>query len=978
MEQKNKINGSLIFSILAALVLSGVFLAANQLLTQQTYMRGFDFWLVWGLKVVSVMASVCLPILIGMTYTSHSPVPHRSALGLLVVDLVVQFITPIFSAQVVNTKELYLLRSSTGVFLSYIGILIVGPFIVQALERHSFVAIRHFIAIVFVIFLLASVLLHQDIMGFRQGQNLIWFVYLFLVGYWLKQEDWRQFSKLKLSGLWLIAFVLSIILAWFATNKVNYDPHHGLSLTDHYLNSIISSQPLFLITAVLTIILVTVLRQRTIKVQLPAIISYGVVLILANNPKLIVACLTPLQRPFGHLPILVQALAMFIGAFLVVKLVQLIYQHIVRFNRQVLPLQDLRLDLGHISTYLKRLAVAWHFWLPFALAWLMTVLSMSRLWQWDWRMTQWLILNREAIILVNVAIVFAIFGVIWALCNFYWYSFALTFGSYGIWLVASFIKVDFRSEPILPSDLSMITAPSELLAMVSKTTIIIAVIAILILIGLAILLQYLDKHHIRLNFKRRLLMLIVAVLALASFYTANHPKTPIALLLESIEDKPYFYAQLRGAKLNGTLVQFANNVDVKIMAEPAGYSEAKMNALAKKYEKVAQTINKTRTTSDLKDQTVIFNLSESFADPKRVPELELNQDPIPFIHEMKQKTASGVMLSSGYGGGTANVEYQTLTGLAINNFSPTLPTPYSQLVPYQKVAPAFTNLFNYKVGIHPFSANLYSRKTVYKKFGFNKFYHLNGGDPLTYRSKIDKSPYISDQAAYQQTLKALKDHEGGQFINLVTMQNHMPFDAYYNQTDYSVSGTAFNSDTKKQQIENYIQGIHYTDGALKAFIEALDQIDRPITLIWYGDHLPGIYNGLSMQTYGLELHETDYFVYSNRYSRQHDQSLPKTKIVSPNNFPAMALAKMNMKVSPYYALQTKVYTDLPAMTLDSFNSAKNNTVNSSSEYVSEDGKLVTKLTKKQQRLMADYKLLQYDLTAGKQYALKNQFMDQSH
>jgi Sulfatase. len=110
---------------------------------------------------------------------------------------------------------------------------------------------------------------------------------------------------------------------------------------------------------------------------------------------------------------------------------------------------------------------------------------------------------------------------------------------------------------------------------------------------------------------------------------------------------------------------------------------------------------------------------------------------------------------------------------------------------------------------------------------------------------------------------------------------------------------------------------------LKQFIAEIDKLHRPITFIWYGDHLPGIYNGDSMQKYGLQLHETDYFIYSNKYSRQHNSNLEKTKIVSPNNFSAMALDKMNMKVSPYYALQTKVYLDLPAMTLDSFNSAKN-------------------------------------------------------
>ncbi|MFD1672138.1 LTA synthase family protein [Agrilactobacillus yilanensis] len=976
MENRKKFSWSIIFSILSTLVLTGVVVAAFHLLSDQTYMQGPSFWLVWNTKVLAVLASVGVPIVIGMTYTAKSPIPHRGVLCLLILDLIVQMLTPTFSAQIITETELYLLRGSTGIFLAYIGLLIIGPTIIKELDRHELITIRRGIIIVFTIFVVGNVVLNQDILGFRQGQNLIWYLYLFVIGYWLKREDWSQVKRRQLWLGWSVTLIASGLFAWLTTNKVYYDPHHGLSLSDHYLGSIISSQPLFLIFAVLTFILIRQKLKRSIMVTMPSLLSFGFVLILANNPKLLIVTMSGLHHSVWTLPIGVHLLLILGLAAIFVLVVQLAYQQLTRLNQNILPLKNFKFDLNHVHQYLKRVLVAWHFWLPLGLAWLMTVLSMGRLWSWDWSMIQWLVLHREAIIFVNIAIVFAIFGIFWALFNTYWYAFAFTFGAYAIWLIASFIKIDYRAEPILPSDMSMLTSVSELLNMVSKNTIIWAVIGLALLIGLAIFIQHIDRPHLRLNLKKRVALLLIASAALASFYTANHPKTPIALLLDEIEDRPYFFAQLRGAKLNGTLLQFANNLDVKIMAEPKGYSEARMQALAKKYQKVADEINKTRSETNLKDQTVIFNLSESFADPSRVPNLKVSSDPIPFVHQMKANTASGLMLSSGYGGGTANVEYQTLTGLAINNFSPTLPTPYSQLVPYQTVSPAFTNLFNYKVGIHPFSANLYSRKQVYKKFGFNKFYHLNGGDPLSYTAKIDNSPYISDASAYAQTLKVLNDHQGGQFINLVTMQNHMPFDAYYKETNYTVSGTAYTSDTRKQQIENYIQGIHYTDTALKEFIQKIDQLQRPITLIWYGDHLPGIYNGNAMQTYGLQLHETDYFVYSNRYSRQQDRTLPKTKIVSPNNFPAMALAKMNMKVSPYYALQTKVYTDLPAMTLDSFNSAKNNTVNASSEYVSETGKVVSKLTKKQQTLMDDYQLLQYDITAGEQYALKNNFMTQ--
>ncbi|MDK6365361.1 hypothetical protein QP205_24335, partial [Escherichia coli] len=62
----------------------------------------------------------------------------------------------------------------------------------------------------------------------------------------------------------------------------------------------------------------------------------------------------------------------------------------------------------------------------------------------------------------------------------------------------------------------------------------------------------------------------------------------------------------------------------------------------------------------------------------------MSKDVMPFVRELKSKTTSGLMLSSGYGGGTANLEYMALTGLSMSNFAPSLSSPYQQLVPTQK------------------------------------------------------------------------------------------------------------------------------------------------------------------------------------------------------------------------------------------------------------------------------------------------------
>ena len=87
-----------------------------------------------------------------------------------------------------------------------------------------------------------------------------------------------------------------------------------------------------------------------------------------------------------------------------------------------------------------------------------------------------------------------------------------------------------------------------------------------------------------------------------------------------------------------------------------------MESLAKKYTQEAKTINQTRT-GELTDNTVIMILSETFSDPTRVPGVSFSLDPIPNIRNIKNTTTSGLMLSPGYGGGTANIEYQAFDRL---------------------------------------------------------------------------------------------------------------------------------------------------------------------------------------------------------------------------------------------------------------------------------------------------------------------------
>ena len=110
------------------------------------------------------------------------------------------------------------------------------------------------------------------------------------------------------------------------------------------------------------------------------------------------------------------------------------------------------------------------------------------------------------------------------------------------------------------------------------------------------------------------------------------------------------------------------------------------------------------------------------------------------------------MLSSGYGGGTANLEYMGLSGLSMANFDSSLTSPYQQLVLGQHWTPTINQMWGApknSIAFHPIVTSMYSRATMYKKFGFAHFYTLQGDDIIKHRDKIARSPYVSAKATSQ-------------------------------------------------------------------------------------------------------------------------------------------------------------------------------------------------------------------------------------
>lgn len=600
------------------------------------------------------------------------------------------------------------------------------------------------------------------------------------------------------------------------------------------------------------------------------------------------------------------------------------------------------------------------------------------------------------VFVLNVILVALLYLMLLMLLNRFWASSIVMLAAGIIVAVIEHFKIEIRYEAILPADLgflgsntgNMLTfAPAG-----AHVTILIALAVFAVLLVPVLALRYADGRKgrmiqtddRRLNLTSRLILLLLPILVFALY--CMHVSTTDSLankFSRALGDTPSMWDSVYDAQRNGPLVAFTRQLNPKIMDKPSNYSEETMKKVAARYQKKAETINASRT-NNLTDSTVVYVLSESFSDPSRVPGLKTSRDSMPNIRKIKAGTTSGLMLSSGYGGGTANLEYMGLSGLSMANFDSSLSSPYQQLVPSQHWTPTINQMWGApanSLGYHPYESSMYSRATNYKKFGFSHFYTLTGPDVIKYQDKIDESPYVSDKSSYDSALEGIKSGKTNKFIQIITMQNHMPYHEWYENNDYtaeSTTGTPLGDD-EQQSIETYQKGVEITDQATQEFLNELDALDKPVTVVFYGDHLPGIYSSASEDdNNSLALHLTDYFIWSNKVSGSQGNKASDAAYSSPNFFVAQAADHMNAKVSPYLAFLTEMHSKIAAMEPPVVNKIQgwDRIPEGQSIYLDQNGNPMSTddFDKETKQLLADYKLIQYDITAGKNYLKDTDFM----
>lgn len=539
-----------------------------------------------------------------------------------------------------------------------------------------------------------------------------------------------------------------------------------------------------------------------------------------------------------------------------------------------------------------------------------------------------------------------------------------------------FLLVDFvnlqtlreRTMIVVPTDLKMVKGFKELLGMVNlRSVIALGVGTTLLLLG-AVFMQLVGPS-ITVSGITRVIVGAVSIAFFAQFARINHPKSLAYKIFRfHWKDHPYHFNQVFGAQFNGFFLQFLVNIDLVVMTKPNNYSKAEMDRIYRKYQTIAEQLNQNRHEKDSEERLIVV-LSESLSDPFDLEGVKTSEDVLANMHGLN---AFHFHMASGYvGGGTANIEYEVYTGFSNALFSPAMATPYAHVIPSMKLVNSFVDDFKNKIGVHTFTGNLYQRDLVYEKLGFQKFYTTNSKlHPIKHRDKYEFGKYISDAAFFKELESVLADSEGNTVISGISMQNHMPF------IEEAGNGLLLSSgkyDVYDKSYDSYLTGIKITDGNIAEFMNHLNQVSYPVTVLLYGDHTPNIFSSLDAEQHLPELRITPGIIWQNNMATglqiEEMNELFEDRPISSNLLIPLLYEAKKWKLTPYYGLLTKILHELPAVVNEMSATSKFGLMESVNKLVNE-----SELTSAQLDILTDYRLVQYDQVAGEQLLQRDFFV----
>lgn len=393
-------------------------------------------------------------------------------------------------------------------------------------------------------------------------------------------------------------------------------------------------------------------------------------------------------------------------------------------------------------------------------------------------------------------------------------------------VLANRIKIVYRHDPLMPLDIMLINEVWGVAAGFS-TRLIAGVLGSLLFIILAAIILFIFVKNERIDMRLRgagvALSLVLMLLANSFLYRS-------ASLNQSLHVVGNVFNRVDQFNSRGFLYSFLFDLNTMRVTRPEGYDR---NLVAAHIESLpAGFIPEHRPD-------VFIIMAEAFSEMSLAEGISFEGFVDPLYHYLQIKAESfyGTMVVPGIGGGTADTEFDVLTGINTRHYRG---VPYSNLL-ITRTTPSLAMVFNYlgydNLFLHPGHHWFYNRYNVLPFLGFGEFVCLRYFDELTQ----SRGMYIKDSVAFdfftQHYLNHIETVGTPYFGFMTTIQNHGPYPDKY------LVDTNFNHNLNLEPIDvnalsNYFEGVIDGDIELWRFVEFLRHRERPAVVLYFSDHLP--------------------------------------------------------------------------------------------------------------------------------------------
>lgn len=362
-----------------------------------------------------------------------------------------------------------------------------------------------------------------------------------------------------------------------------------------------------------------------------------------------------------------------------------------------------------------------------------------------------------------------------------------------------------------------------------------------------------------------------------------------------------------GAVGNGFLLNFTVLFRESFPQKPIDYNPTEVDSFAEKYS--------SQEKSNLDAPDIIVVMDESFADLSKLGnEVKSNIPVTPFINGLIKNTLRGYTLSSVFGGGTPNSEYEFLAGNSFL-FLPTGSIAYQQFInePCYSVAQELKNRGYSTIAMHQYLSNSWMRSRIWPLLGFEECLFL---DAFPQKAKL--RDWGTDQEMFETIASVYEKHKLSSdkpvFLFGVTIQNHGSY--AYSEDDFITTVKIGDYTSFTFDAEQYLTCIHETDKAVQWLIDYFAQVDHDVVILFYGDHFPRLSDSLFEEVHGgpfetlderMLQYEVPFFIWTNYESESEELEL-----TSMNYLAGLLYQRAGLELPPYNQFLEQLRQTIPA------------------------------------------------------------------